>query len=460
MATSLAKPKAFSVWFKDLAQWDIKTAKAVQFNRSHPDFHPLEEFAEEVNDLVRPWEKPEKEWPVYGVNNETGVFFSHKQKGKAFNAPYKRISRDWFFHNPTRANVGSLGRVPEVPLDAITSPEYQVWRIREGLASDFMEVLLHTGLFQAQIQFHRVGAVKERLFAQNLLQIRIPVVPMGLQESVVKLWRSAQADAATSRERVAKLEAEIPLAIYKALGTPQPKTGEAMPKLLVFWWKELERWSFNYLSRARQGLLGFTKSRFRIQPLGQHIVETMNGYCIKPIQTPTPHKMLKLNALTPGGVDVIEAKFVKVTERVATHFHLRKDDLLICRSVGSYEHVAKCALVEEDRPDRLFPDIIIRARFGKGILPEFAREVIQTPLGRSYFQSNARTAVGMWKIGAEDIRNFPIPVPPLKIQQDIVEMVSNQRRRIAEERKRAEARQAQAARDVEEMILGSSGMMR
>ena len=77
------------------------------------------------------------------------------------------------------------------------------------------------------------------------------------------------------------------------------------------------------------------------------------------------------------------------------------------------------------------------------------REVIQTPLGRSYFQSNARTAVGMWKIGAEDTRNFPIPVPPLEVQREIVDMVNRQRARIAEERKAAEERQAQAAREVE-----------
>jgi type I restriction enzyme S subunit len=163
--------------------------------------------------------------------------------------------------------------------------------------------------------------------------------------------------------------------------------------------------------------------------------------------------MLKLSALTPAGLDVRQSKFVKVSDRIAQRFHIRKGDLLICRSVGSYDYVAKCALVEEDRADVLFPDIIIRARFNESILPEFAREVIQTPLGRSHFLSNARTAVGMWKIGAEDIRRFPIPVPPLEIQRKIVDMVKEKRARIAGERKAAEDRQAQAIREAEEMIL-------
>lgn len=96
----------------------------------------------------------------------------------------------------------------------------------------------------------------------------------------------------------------------------------------------------------------------------------------------------------------------------------------------------------------------------KSILPGFTREVIQTPLGRTHFQSNARTSVGMWKSRAEDIRKFPITVPPLKIQQEIADMVKDRRKRIAEERKAIETRKNHAIRDVEEMILGRESFSR
>ena len=73
-------------------------------------------------------------------------------------------------------------------------------------------------------------------------------------------------------------------------------------------------------------------------------------------------------------------------------------------------------MATEDAPNTVFPDTMIRVRLRKSLLPAFVCEVVQTPLGRSFFQSNARTAVGMWKIGAEDIANFPIPVLPLPVQ--------------------------------------------
>jgi type I restriction enzyme S subunit len=128
--------------------------------------------------------------------------------------------------------------------------------------------------------------------------------------------------------------------------------------------------------------------------------------------------------------------------------------VLICRSVGSYEHVAKTALVEEDHTDILFPDIIIRARFTEELLPAYARKIMGTPLGRSYFQSNARTAVGMWKVGAEDIRSFPVPVPPKDKQQSIVGVVQQRRAEIVAIRNEAQELAEQTKAEVEAMILG------
>lgn len=91
--------------------------------------------------------------------------------------------------------------------------------------------------------------------------------------------------------------------------------------------------------------------------------------------------------------------------------------------MGSFEHIAKCALVKTDEPGILFPDIIIRARLKGDILPEYAREYIQSRPGRTYFQQNARTAVGMWKIGGADIATLPIPLPSLSVQQAIMRRV-------------------------------------
>jgi hypothetical protein len=114
----------FVLDFRHLAAWDVKSGRAASFRFACPSFRPMADFIEDATELVRPAADPDRVWPVYGVNNKEGVFLNSHQKGSIFNAPYKRIRKDWFFHNPTRCNVGSLGIVPDVPEDAITSPEY------------------------------------------------------------------------------------------------------------------------------------------------------------------------------------------------------------------------------------------------------------------------------------------------------------------------------------------------
>jgi hypothetical protein len=163
----------FILNFKDLECWDVKSGRSSAFRIHCRNFRPMGDFIEDATELVRPFDEPEKEWPIYGVNNREGVFFNSYQKGFAFKAPYKRIRKDWFFHNPTRCNVGSLGIVPDVPEDAITSPEYQVWRLKsnssERLLPGFVALLIQAPFFLELVQFNRVGAVKQRMYYEYLI---------------------------------------------------------------------------------------------------------------------------------------------------------------------------------------------------------------------------------------------------------------------------------------------------
>ena len=195
--------RLFGIYFLATQRWDAKAARVALYRSAHPDYRPLGEFVEEATELVAPWEEPDKEWPVYGVDNVNGVFFSHRQLGSKFRQKYKRIRKGWFFHNPTRSAVGSLGIVPDVPEDAITSPEYQVWRLTGGFLPEFMAILLRTEAFKRLVRIHRVGAVKERLFVRNLQEIRLPVPSEAEQQQVIKAYRAAMSRLDQARSDVA-----------------------------------------------------------------------------------------------------------------------------------------------------------------------------------------------------------------------------------------------------------------
>jgi len=216
----------FVLDFKDLTAWDVKSGRAASFRLACPFFRPMGDFIEEASDLVRPSAEPDKDWPVYGVNNKEGVFLNSYQKGATFNTPYKRIRKHWFFHNPTRCNVGSLGIVPDVPEDAITSPEYQVWRLKretvEPMVPGYVACLIQTPFFLDLVQFNRVGAVKQRMYTENLMQVRIPYLPVWEQQRYADAREKALTILAAAQSRLDAARQEVEAMI---LGTK--KVGES-----------------------------------------------------------------------------------------------------------------------------------------------------------------------------------------------------------------------------------------
>jgi type I restriction enzyme S subunit len=205
----LKNSRVFVASYSKARQWDVKAGRSAAFQTANPKFVRLGEFTKECTELVRPWEEPEKEWPIYGVNNKDGVFLNTYQKGKDFNAPYKRIEKNWFFHNPTRANVGSLGIVPEIPEDAITSPEYQVWRLHLGFLPDFMALIIRTEYFLSLVDFNRVGGVKQRMYYANLAEIRLPMIDLEIQKEFADQRVAIRSAITKANESVKDCRAEI-----------------------------------------------------------------------------------------------------------------------------------------------------------------------------------------------------------------------------------------------------------
>ena len=211
-ALDALKARALIVDWRDMEAIDLKSARAAAFRSGVGDLVAFREFAEEVTELAYPMREPDREWPLYGVNNKEGVVFNQFQKGSDFNAPYKRIREGWFFHNPTRSAVGSLGMVPPVPDDAITSPEYQVWRMKEGLSDvlrDYVAVLITTPLFIDLVRIHRVGAVKQRLYVDNLLSIQVPRVPLQEQRRFAQERSNALLRIKRAQEQAAIVRSEV-----------------------------------------------------------------------------------------------------------------------------------------------------------------------------------------------------------------------------------------------------------
>jgi len=455
-------PKAFAVRFKELDRWDVTSFHRIKWHWPERAMVPIGSC------LRLRKERVDKAALKFSDLQPITIHFDGSVDKRVVHGR-REYSMDLWFARPGDIVVAKIdlknGAVGIVPWDwnnVVVTGHFAVYEPdRSKLIPEYLHRIIQTKFFKAHLWRNKVGAegrkeVKLDFFEEQ----RIPLPSLAEQNRIVACWRQAQNEIAAGRQRTKTLQEKLPDIVYSQLGTPHPIADKPTEKYLVVSWKDLNRWSFNYLSRTAQGLLGFTQSKFPIEPLGNHLLETMNGYCIKPVPERTQQRMLKLNALQPDGLDLAASKFIKISDKIAQRFSIHKGDLFICRSVGSYELVAKCSLAKGDVPNVVSPDTMIRACFQETLLPEYVAEVIQTPLGRSFFQSNARTAVGMWKIGAEDIWGFPIPVPPLVAQQQIMRRMAAAHAQIAHEREAAKKLEKDISAEIEALILGTKATER
>lgn len=451
----------FVAMWSDIDRWVIPTSALMggQLPKGWITAN-IGELVQLVTDRIQV--NPEGEFKMAGVRlYGEGVFHRETVSGGKMSAKYVApLKSGALIYNRLFAWKSSFAIVPTELADCHVSNEFpQFLPNPSKLVPEFLYLWSLTAQTIRAVNAASTGSAavsRNRFREEFFLEFEIPLPPLAEQQKIVSAWRQTRAEVSDIRKQIAELEEKIEIDFLADLGLTKPKHA-ALPKIFSVRWKDLERWSvmFNQLASVN---VDMATGRFPAVSLQECIQDTMNGYCIRPVTRETPHRMLKLNALQPGGLDLAASKFVEVSDKIAGRFHIAKGDLLICRSVGSFSHVAKCALVEENRPDILFPDIIIRARFNDRIVPAYAREVIQSSAGRAWFQQNARTAVGMWKIGGSDIASFPMPLPSLSVQRDLVNKVTSQRKIITALKAKANQKTAQSKADLEAMILGAKSV--
>jgi len=453
--TALALPKAFVVQWSQMDRWSVDSFRTIGWRWPAAVMRPLGEALKLRRDEVDR-DLPKDEVPIIekisfgGVITVTDADARRGYKGRLFWA-----SPGELVYSKIRVKQGSLAVVPsEIEVLAV-STEYPVYRIEPTIADGrYIELVVRSEPFKQLLDgLSHGGSTKTRIPPDEFARLVVPLPPLQTQRAIVAAFDRSRDEVARLRAEADKLEADAEADFLKALGL-KPPAQTAPPKVFAMPWSAMKRWGVQPNQMAATGV-DLTVGAFPAVELRHCLAGTANGYSIKPVSQKTPHKMLRLSALQPGYVDTEDSKYVRVTERIAKRFHIRKGDLLICRSIGSFDQVAKCSLVREDRTDILFPDIMIRAQFNNTVDPRYAREVIQSKPGRRWFQQAARTAVGMWKIGGADIASFPIPLPDRKTQESLVEKVVAGRSRAADFRSKAQEAEQSASDQVEAMILGT-----
>ena len=95
--------------FSDLFLWDFKRYASNNISSTKYNIVKLSDYIQEENIKIKPFENPDENYEILGVNNKTGLFDAYIEKGSKINQPYKVVKDGFLAYNPYRVNVGSIG---------------------------------------------------------------------------------------------------------------------------------------------------------------------------------------------------------------------------------------------------------------------------------------------------------------------------------------------------------------
>ena len=125
-----------------------------------------------------------------------------------------------------------------------------------------------------------------------------------------------------------------------------------------------------------------------------------------------------------GYIDWTTVKTIEVTEQELNQYRLLPDDVLMTEG-GDSDKVGRGAIIREPLENCIHQNHIFRVRLNeRDILPVFFAEYLQHQRAKRYFLGCAKQTTGIASINMKQLRNLPVLMPPLELQQQFATFVT------------------------------------
>lgn len=413
----------------------------------------------QVSDRVQV--EPEQEYRMAGVRwYAAGVFHRETVKGKEMSARYVTpLKPGALVYNRLFAWKESFAVVMPDHEGLFVSNEFPQFipdpsRVLTEFLYLFCTIQTTTRLVNAASAGS--AAVSRNRFKESeftSFELRLP--PLATQRAIVDYWRSVQKSLAASAKATDEQEGAITREFLIALGITE-RVVENRPKAFAVRWADACRWSVSSIVDNLLGLDSLPPSRFPFEKLGD-LARVSYGIQKSPSNRPghSARPYLRVANVRKGYLDLTEVKEIDVPDSELAAYRLEPGDILFVEGNGSRAELGRVGKWSGEIADCVHQNHLIKVRLDQAkLLPDYAMTWFNSEIGRSHFFRAAKTSSGLGTINSNEVRNAPIPLPPLAIQKKLVAEVTAARERIASERAAAAKLAADTACEVEKMILG------
>ena len=448
--------KGFAVMYSATSRWDVAGFVDVDWAWPPEMLMPLGTVLKRVINEY-PAATPKRDIPIIEKISFGGELTISDPEGRdTYKGRLFRAASGQLIYSKIRIKQGSVCVVPESTSSVGVSAEYPVYEVsKTETFGAYLNLVLRTSKFQAKLDgLAHGGDTKTRIHPDQFEALAIPLPPLATQRAIVAHWDMAQADAAMKERQAEDIERDGVANFLSRLKLQVPEPQKER-RAFALKWTELERWSvsFHQIMRTK---IDFSVGAFEPVLLGQVAVVSY-GLQKAPGNRPGTHARpyLRVANVRRGELDLAEIKTINVSDKDMHALRLVKGDLLFVEGNGSRSELGRCAIWNSEIPECVHQNHILKVRSDAArLLPEFAMSWFNTDAGKNHFLQSAKSSSGLGTINSSELRNAPIPLPPLKTQADLVAGLTAARAHADALRTQARERRVTARTEVEAMILG------
>jgi type I restriction enzyme, S subunit len=455
------RPRAFAVLFKDLRLWSVGSFTNIKWHWPNEYIKPLSSAMKRVQAEVNRKEHSFDTLQLVtlhfdGTMEKRALDGKGQFKGKLFFARAGDV-----IYSKIDVRNGAIGIVPDdMPCVAVSS-EFPVYSIdAQRTNSQYVKLLFRTKFFQQTINSMISGASgRKRVQPSQIETLEVPLPPLSVQRAIVEKWQRIQDEIKATIERIALDEKDVESVFFSSLGITPPEQVER-PKVFSVMWSDLLRWSVRYVCDSVMGLDSLPSSVFTYSILG-NVAQVSYGIQKSPANRPSQsaRPYLRVANVRKGYLDLTEIKEINVPDSDMDTYRLAPGDILFVEGNGSRAELGRVAMWNDEIPDCVHQNHLIKVRCNPSkLLPKFAMFWFNTELGRSHFFRAAKTSSGLGTINSDEVRNAPIPLPPLEVQENVMALVEAKQAEIMKEREDAKRKAHESKTEVEALILGTKSI--
>ncbi len=437
--------------FSQLNLWDFKRYTTSIVNSKYP-IVKLSDYIQEENSKIKPFENPEEEYEILGVNNKTGLFDAYIEKGSKINQPYKIVKNGFLAYNPYRINVGSIGLKTENQKYKYISPAYAVFSCKKGLLPEFLYILFRTNKFNELIRDNTTGSVRQTLSFTSMGNIRIPLPSLEIQAEFVKKYNDKIKLAEEQETKVLQLENDIEKYLFEILGLKINKN-MACAKLQFINFSNIRLWGIDKIL----GNNAFVSDKYKLQSLLENAnlyQEAFRGKSPK-YKDSTNAIILNQKCNRWNSIDLQYAKTVSEEwlNSINDNFKTKENDILV-NSTGEGT-IGRATYIDKNHTNLLYDSHMLLLRLNTELVnPLYYTYLLNSSFGQeqiNYIKSAQSTK--QTELGIDNLKLIEFPYPSIDIQNEIVAHIEELSENIVNLRKQSKKNRIAAQEEFEKELF-------